>query len=105
MFPSATNAYRNLLRNLGVAAAAVILGVGGLAPRARAEAADDAKADKTDKPRTSRGILAIGDDAIDPNQPLRPEFVINVSVAGEPDPSGNYKVDSLGNVAILSMSD
>lgn len=42
----------------------------------------------------------IGDDAIDPTQPIKPNFIVNVSVVGEPDPSGNYAVDPAGNVAI-----
>jgi protein involved in polysaccharide export with SLBB domain len=41
-----------------------------------------------------------GDDQIDPNQPIKSDFVINVSVVGEPDPSGNYTVDQAGNVSI-----
>ena len=102
VFHSATRAGRGWLRNFGVAAAALIVGVGGIAPRALADAADDAKADKTEKvlPARDKGTIVIGDDSIDPTQPLRPDFTINVSVSGEPDPSGNYKVDALGNVSI-----
>jgi protein involved in polysaccharide export with SLBB domain len=41
-----------------------------------------------------------GDEPIDPNQPIKPDFVINISVVGEPDPSGNYTVDQAGNVSV-----
>src|SRR5437870_2135834 len=43
---------------------------------------------------------SIGEDTIDPNQPLKPDFTISVSVVGEPDPSGTYPVDASGNVSI-----
>lgn len=100
VFHSVTNCGRGLLRNLGVTAAALMIGVSGFAPRALADAADDTKADKTEKTQPARGSIVIGDDSIDPNQPIKPDFVINVTVAGEPDPSGNYKVDALGNVSV-----
>jgi len=101
IFHSATHDRRGTLRNLGVACAALLFGVAGIAPRAFADAADDTKADKTEKVQPVKtGTLSIGDDSIDPNQPIRPDFTINVSVSGEPDPSGNYKVDAAGNVSI-----
>jgi len=99
----ATPARRVLLRTVtGCAAVILLTGFGGLTPRALAQADDKAdktgKTDKTTKPAS--GILTIGEDTIDRNQPIKPAFTINVSVEGEPDPSGNYKVDSLGNVSI-----
>jgi protein involved in polysaccharide export with SLBB domain len=88
------------LHGLG-AAAMLIAGVTAFATRAIADSTDDTKADKTEKTQPSKsGAIVIGDDSIDPNQPIRPDFTINVSVNGEPDPSGNYKVDALGNVSI-----
>jgi len=40
------------------------------------------------------------EDTIDPNQPIKPQFQISVSVVGEPDPSGTYTVDDGGNITI-----
>lgn len=88
---------------LGVASA-LLLGVSAFAPSAYAQdTAKDDKPEKSDtekKPASKNGTLSIGDETIDPNQPIKPEFLLNVSVSGEPDPSGNYKVDALGNVAV-----
>jgi protein involved in polysaccharide export with SLBB domain len=101
VFHSATNTLRCTLRNLGVTAAALLIGVAGFAPRAFADAADDTKAGNTEKAQpANKGAIVIGDDSIDPNQALRPEFTVNVTVSGEPDPSGLYKVDALGNISI-----
>ncbi len=47
-----------------------------------------------------RPIPVIGGEDFDPNQPIKPNFVISVSVVGEPDPSGQYQVDEAGNVSI-----
>src|SRR5579883_796432 len=83
--------------------AALLVGAGNLAPRASAQAAaggkDGAATDKT-APAERRALTPLVDDYIDPNQPIKPDFVISVSVVGEPDPSGNYKVDQSGNVSI-----
>jgi protein involved in polysaccharide export with SLBB domain len=101
VFHSATDARRSWLKNLGVTVAVLLAGVAGFAPRAFADAADDTKAGNTEKIQpANKGTIVIGDDSIDPNQPLRPDFTINVNVSGEPDPSGLYKVDALGNVSI-----
>jgi len=40
----------------------------------------------------------VGEELIDPKQPLKPSFVINVSVANEPEPSGTYVIDPSGNI-------
>ena len=40
------------------------------------------------------------DDTIDPNQPIKPDFTISVTVAGEAEPSGTYTVDPAGNISI-----
>lgn len=48
----------------------------------------------------ARPMSLFGDEQIDPNQPIKPDFVINVSVVGEPEPSGVYTVDQAGNVSI-----
>ena len=83
---------RVLFGTLTLAAAAVLLvGGSGWMPYASAHA------NKQDKTTT---FPSLGDDNIDPNQPLKPDFVINVSVVGEPDPSGNYTIDPAGNVSI-----
>jgi len=76
----------------------------GLAPRASAQAEPD-KTDKTIKTATpeksdKKFVPMIGDDAIDPTQPLKPGFIVSVTVVGEPDPSGTYPVDPGGNVSI-----
>lgn len=50
--------------------------------------------------QAERPIPVIGGEDFDPNQPIKPNFVISVSVVGEPDPSGQYQVDEAGNVSI-----
>ena len=45
-------------------------------------------------------VPLIAEDAINPKQPIKPSFLINVSVTGEPEPSGNYVVDPAGNVLL-----
>jgi protein involved in polysaccharide export with SLBB domain len=100
VFHSATRENRGRLRNLAVAVAALLVAVPGIASRASADAGDDTKADKTEKVQPAKTAIVIGDESIDPNQPIKPDFVINISVVGEPDPSGNYKVDALGNVSV-----
>ncbi len=47
-----------------------------------------------------RPIPIIGGEDFDPNQPIKPSYVISVSVVGEPDPSGQYEVNEAGNVSI-----
>lgn len=39
-------------------------------------------------------------EPIDPNQPIKPGFLVNVTVDGESEPSGNYLVDQAGNIAV-----
>ena len=51
-----------------------------------------------DKPAGTAGLPV--DDSIDPNQPIKPDFVVNVTVANEPEPSGTYTVDPAGNISI-----
>jgi protein involved in polysaccharide export with SLBB domain len=99
-FHSATRRSRGRLRNLGFVVATLIVGVAGSAPRLLADTVDDPKADKTEHAQPAKGPIVIGDDAIDPGQAIKSDFTINVMVAGEPEPSGNYKVDSLGNINI-----
>lgn len=94
---SQSSAFR-ALRNLSVLTFAFAIGVCAAAPHCRADKSDDNKAERPGQP--ANGPLIIGDDSIDPNQPIKPGFVLNVTVAGEPDPSGEYVVDSLGNVTI-----
>ncbi len=94
---------RGILRALTVTlAAGLLLGMGWL-PRAAAQAQDTTKPDQTQaQPQVPAQPMLpmLGDEAIDPNQPIKPNFIINVSVVGEPDPSGNYVVDPAGNVSI-----
>jgi protein involved in polysaccharide export with SLBB domain len=44
--------------------------------------------------------VVFDEDEIDPNQPLKTNFVINVSVLNEAQPSGNYRVNPSGNVLL-----
>jgi protein involved in polysaccharide export with SLBB domain len=90
---------RSRLRALIAASAlGLLVGFGGVAP----VYAQDDKPEKAEKSERAekKGPMVMGDDTFDPNQPIKADFVINVSVAGEPDPSGNYAVDQSGNVAI-----
>ena len=64
--------------------------------RAGAQAAEP-PARKTETPPVSP---IIGEDLIDPKQALKPSFVINVSVANEPEPSGTYVIDAAGNISL-----
>src|SRR5437868_507709 len=86
------------LRALSAVSTALLLGLICNAPvRAQAQGQDkNATTDKT----TAKGSLSFGEEPIDPNQPLKPDFIINVVVQDEPEPSGNYTVDPAGNVGI-----
>src|SRR5690349_1780847 len=97
IYVTKARAVQGVLRALSaLAATALLLGVG--APRVRAqETPKPAPPAQTEKPK---GPQVIGDDSIDPNQPIKSDFVVSVSVVGEPDPSGNYVVDQSGNVSI-----
>ncbi len=99
-FQSATTGSRERVGKLGLAIATMIVGVTVMAPRVSADTVDEPKTDKSERAQPAKGPLIIGEDAIDPNQAIKPEFVINVTVSGEPEPTGNYKVDALGNVNI-----
>jgi protein involved in polysaccharide export with SLBB domain len=79
-------------------AAALLSGFGGSTTRAFAQNGDN-KANQAPA-QENKGPLTIGDSSFDPNQPIKPDFVVSVSVVGEPDPSGTYKVDQAGNVSI-----
>ncbi len=107
MYAHATNSRpeRVLLRMVTTAlAAALLIGSPLLALRAQAqnndEKATDKTADKIDSNDSKKGAYTIGDDAIDPNQPIKPNFLIGVSVTGEAEPSGVYPVDPAGNISI-----
>ena len=87
-----------MMRNLtfmkrGLLCAALLCGFGGTALRGAAQTAP------TDKPATGGNTLP-ADDTIDPNQPIKPDFVVSVTVANEPEPSGTYTVDPAGNISI-----
>jgi protein involved in polysaccharide export with SLBB domain len=111
MFAQATNwrLQRMLLRAASVVLAATLLaGSPLMAARAwaQAQAGDDKAADKPDKTdkadngAAKNNVYSVGDDTIDPNQPIKPNFLINVSVVGENEPSGTYPVDPAGNISI-----
>src|SRR5438105_4801268 len=59
-------------------------------------------APQTQMPQTQMPPEApmIAQEPIDPTQPIKPSFVVNVSVVGEPGPSGNYGVDAAGNILL-----
>ena len=88
------------------------LSVSIVAPRANAQTADTTQ-DKTAKPPTTTDAaqpttpaaprsapVSLADDVISQTQPIKPGFVISVSVVGEPDPSAQYQVDQAGNINI-----
>ncbi len=86
------------LRVFLVASGAVMLA--GFATCAAAYGQDDTRTAGADRTQASKGQIVIGDEAIDPIQPIKPDFVITVVVSGESEPSGSYKVDSVGKVSI-----
>jgi protein involved in polysaccharide export with SLBB domain len=111
MFAHATNSRpkRALLRAVVTGLTAALLAgspLFAIQARAQAQAGDDKatdKTDKTDKPDNGAAkdnVYNIGDDSIDPNQPIKPNFLISVSVLGESEPSGTYPVDPAGNISI-----
>ena len=77
----------------GAFLAALLIGFGGAAPRVSAQTAPP------EKPAATTGGVPV-DDTIDPNQPIKPDFVVSVTVANEPEPSGTYSVDPAGNISI-----
>ena len=87
-----------MMRNLtfmkrGLLCAALLLGMSGSRPiLAQTPPTPDTK------PGTNGGLPV--DDSIDPNQPIKPDFVVSVTVANEPEPSGTYTVDPAGNISI-----
>lgn len=87
---------RAVLRTLTAASAALLLL--GFGSSVRAQDKPDKIEATPDKPVT--GLQSIGDDSIEPNQPIKSNFILSVSVVGEADPSGNYPVDQAGNVSI-----
>lgn len=87
---------RVLARTLAQASAALLLGLSALSA---ANAQQQPPANNNNQ-TPARPMSLFGDEQIDPNQPIKPDFVINISVVGEPDPSGNYTVDQGGNVSV-----
>ena len=92
--------------SLAVGATALLLSLGATA---YAQAKDDTTkpddATKAAQPARPPGeqpnlIPNLGAGEIDPNQPLKADYLISVSVVGEPEPSGEYLVDPSGNVGI-----
>jgi protein involved in polysaccharide export with SLBB domain len=78
---------------------ALFLVAGIPASRSAAQTAEGgAKVEATTPRETS--AREPGDDNIDPTQPIKSNFIISVSVVGEPEPSNNYVVDGAGNVGI-----
>ena len=95
-YHSAAYGGRAALRGLCCAVVALSVCAVG-APRVRADGTGNSR---TERAPGVKAPIVISDDAIDVNQAIKPEFVINVSVAGEQEPTGNYKVDPQGNVSI-----
>jgi protein involved in polysaccharide export with SLBB domain len=73
------------------------LGVGAAVPQAAAQNAGKRPGQQGD---AAGANPLIAEDPIDPKQPLKPSFVINVSVINEPEPSDNYVIDSAGNILV-----
>ena len=99
----ATADRRNVRRNLGCVASALVLGICLASSGAFAQQTNNAQPPPavTEKPvKPSREVLSVGDDSIDPNQPIKPGFLVNVSVVGEADASGDYPVDEAGNITL-----
>lgn len=86
-------------RRLFLAAAAVALMVWSPTLSARAQNAGD-KTDTAKADTAQKSAPPVSMDEIDPNQKIGRNFVLTVSVAGEPDASGNYPVDGSGNINI-----
>src|SRR5579864_3215178 len=79
--------------------AALLVCCGVLAPRVSAQSTQDS-ASSSSGVNKSQATFNVTDDTINPNQPIKPDFVISVSVVGETEPSSNYPVDQSGNVGI-----
>ena len=56
----------------------------------------EGKEGKADEQPQQAALVA--EEDIDPDQPLKTSFVINVSVLHEPEPSGNYTINGAGNI-------
>src|SRR5579859_5830588 len=91
-----------LLTTLGVAVcmAALTSSHVGAAPKKSLQIRSISDFPWTDAP-IERQISLIPPDPIDPNQPIEPIALIEVSVDQEPEPSGKYLVDPAGNVPVL----
>src|SRR5579872_67583 len=55
---------------------------------------------KQDRGQPVRPPISVGDDVIDQSQAIKPEFTLSIAVAGEPDATGNYRVDAAGNISM-----
>ena len=90
------------LRSLSCVAIGLVLGLSLVSPGASAQQPPaNQPPPPAEKPvRPAREVLSVGDDSIDPNQPIKPGFLINVSVVGEADASGDYPVDEGGNITM-----
>ena len=92
-----------LLALFRLGAGTVMLGIGAGLGIPHAYAQEVPRPVLTTAPKTLEAPL-VAEDPIDPIQPLKPSFLINVSVEKEPEPSGNYVVDAAGNI-LLRVAD
>ena len=76
--------------------ASLLLSIGSV--QARAQATDTPDKPNPNTPKTAPSTL--GDDTISQTQTIKANYVLNVSVVGEADPSGQYSVDPAGNINI-----
>ena len=99
---------RRSLRSAALACGVSLLLAGaGLQARAQTDAGDKSdpitkvdKTDKTDKTVDKTAPTSVGEEIISQTQPIKANYVISVSVVGEPDPSGTYAVDASGNINV-----
>ena len=88
-----------LLALFGLGMGTVLLGMGAGGGMRRAQAQEVTKPFPNPAARSLEAPL-VAEDPIDPTQPLKPSFLINISVEKEPEPSGNYVVDAAGNILL-----
>ncbi len=84
--------------SVGIALSGLSLQMAGADDAAGTKAAQDTPG--AAQPAKPEEAAAINEEAIDAHQPLRPGFVINVSVVKEKEPSGSYTVNAAGNILI-----
>ena len=106
-FSLVSHARRTLRAAILACGVGLLLGVPALQSQAQTTDAGDksnplTKQEKTDNTdRTADKVAgSVGEEIISQSQPIKVNYVISVSVVGEPDPSGTYAVDASGNINI-----